>query len=230
MINGQVVSAGMASIPKREDSMALAIRSLVGQVDALYVSLNAGYSDVPEWGRGLKNVHWFQDTDACMFERGKFQMANKVKGYFFTVDDDITYPTDYVERMIAFIEEFDRKAVVCVHGSDMIYPFRNYYVSRRCYHLTWFKSDTTCVDIPGTGTTAFHTDCLRLNLNDFPTPFMSDIWLGGLLRERGIRCVCVKRPGTWLKGRRLSGLYEKAQANPVLVEAQTELCKKFFPK
>ncbi|WP_422824221.1 glycosyltransferase [Xenorhabdus thailandensis] len=38
-------------------------------------------------------------------------------GYLFTLDDDLIYPPDYIEKLIEKIEKYERNVFICVHGN-----------------------------------------------------------------------------------------------------------------
>ena len=50
----------------------------------------------------------------------KMRWIDQCDGYYLTVDDDITYPADYVKRMVAAVDRYDGKAIVVVHGNTFL--------------------------------------------------------------------------------------------------------------
>jgi len=101
--------------------------------------------------------------------------------YYFSCDDDLIYPLGYVARMIEWIEYLNKKAVVSLHGSSFSSP-----LMRR-------------VLFPGTGTLAYHSSLLRVNVAEhFLARNMADIWMGKLLQEQKAPAVVIPHAGTYL--------------------------------
>ena len=96
-------------------------------------------------------------------DNGKFAHLDGVVGYVLTVDDDIRYPSDYVERMLTEVERFGRKEYIGVHGACLPYGppltrWSQYTSMRRSHVFAGEHASSLPVDIIGTGTLAFHTD------------------------------------------------------------------------
>jgi len=164
-----MVTANIASLPSREKQLVRTVESLYNQVDKINIYLN-DYSKLPDWcldtkirTRMSKNVG---DT-------GKF-MFNEV-GYYFSCDDDIIYPDDYVKTLKAKIKD----NIVTIHGKVFKTPIKTYYhgseLKIRCDQG---QIGDIPVQIPGTGVMAFHTDTIRIIKKDFPRKNMADIWVG----------------------------------------------------
>ena len=65
-----------------------------------------------------------------------------MKGYCFTVDDDLIYPEDYIETMINGIEKHNNP--VAMHGRCLSdYPVKSYFFDdcRRVRHDIKLKED-----------------------------------------------------------------------------------------
>ncbi len=110
-----MIHANVATYPARKDVLPLMIKSVIDQVDLLHVSMNGyekGYK--PPYLDHPKILLSYLDnslTDAAKYYRVRFQ-----SGYIFTMDDDLEYAPDYVQYMISKIEQYQRKAVVTLHG------------------------------------------------------------------------------------------------------------------
>ena len=107
---------------------------------------------------------------------------NKLYGYLFTVDDDIEYPPDYIEKLILEIERYNRKAIVGVHGACL--PFgpnltrwSQYKELRRSHLFQQEHASRIQVDILGTGTTAFHSSINPPEAKNMATIRMVDLHL-----------------------------------------------------
>ena len=107
------VIVGIASIPKRINALYQTLASLEHQANKIYVALN-GYTEIPEWAGQFRNVE-FTLTDNIMGDANKFLALDKAKGYFFSCDDDIIYPDNYVKTMVNKLKKFGNAIVTC-HG------------------------------------------------------------------------------------------------------------------
>ena len=106
------ITAYMATFPSREENVAKAIKSLLFQVDELVLWVNEEV-ELPEICND-KKVRVLRGIEILGFDLGcigKFATCYEWDGYIFTVDDDIVYPVDYVEKSIAKIEEYNRECV-----------------------------------------------------------------------------------------------------------------------
>jgi hypothetical protein len=119
-------------------------------------------------------------------------------GFCFIIDDDIIYPKNYVKRMIRKIEKYKRRTIVCVHGCILKNKFESYPKSRQAFNYYSELKEDTKIDIVGAGTIAYHTDTLKLSMDDFETTGMSDIWISIKLRALKIKPVCISRKNNWL--------------------------------
>lgn len=108
-----MIVGSMATYPARRHQFWESVRTIVNQVDLLYVVLNE-YSDVPEVPSVPSNVE-FIIPDRDLKDLGKFVPKFGDSDFVFLTDDDITYPDDYVTRTLSLIESFSSEAR-CVFG------------------------------------------------------------------------------------------------------------------
>jgi len=193
------VTASLCSIPTREAELHLVVASLKPQVDRLNVFLN-GYSSVPKclkqpWITAARSQDHEDRSDA-----NKAFWTGKVQGYHFLCDDDLVYPPDYVERLIAGIEARGRRAVVGAHGRVLKPALVNYYRSAAKVHrcLGRIQQDAP-VHILGTGALAYHTDTLKLAWSDFPEGDMADIWFGVACQKQQVPQVVLRHQPGWMR-------------------------------
>ncbi|WP_122468921.1 hypothetical protein [Brevundimonas lutea] len=195
---GSPVIAGMASIPGREKSLSLAIDSLQGQVDHIFVYLN-NHVSVPQC-LNKANITVFRSQDhGDLRDNGKFFILDHLKSdvFFFSVDDDIVYPSDYVWRLVNSLKSFELKAAVGVHGA--IYPrVPASFFSRSVVHFQRPLDQTLAVSVLGTGTTAFHTSVVKPRLADFGDGGIADLRLAAFLKANGVPALAVARSDKWL--------------------------------
>ena len=196
---GQRRIGAMASFPKRRESLRQSLATLLPQLDELILYLN-DYENIPYFCQHPKlRIVLGKSTCGDLRDNGKyFDLPKDNCSYVFTFDDDIIYPADYVQRMIHYIEMFDRRAVVGVHG--VIFPERELtdLVQRTVYGFR-FKHHGAFVDLLGTGTTGWHSSALKPELDHFPTKGVCDLWFARLATEAEMPLFNVPREKDWLR-------------------------------
>ena len=199
-----MITASMSTIAWREPGLPEAVVSILPQVDRLNVFLQ-GYIGTPLC-LGDPKIRVLRDTDApesaALGASAKFHWlwhGIVGDGYHFTVDDDIVYPPDYVERCVHKIDEHDRRVVVGYHG--MIYPPRmvRYFKDRRVWPYDHGCDADRFVHAIGTGTASFHTSALRLTRDDFALPNSCDLYLGIACQRQRVPMLCLERKTGYLK-------------------------------
>lgn len=213
---GQKRFGALASYPPREVNLRKTVESILPQIDYLYIYLN-NYESIPKFLLYNKKIKIFrsQETEGDLRDNGKFfSIPNKESCYVFTFDDDIIYPEDYVAQMIHNIEMLGRACVVGVHG--VIFPQYEFeqLQQRRVFH---FKEDLAghFVDLLGTGTTAWHSTTIKVNLQDFLTKGVCDLWFAKLAAKQKVPLFSVRRNKNWVKPSFNPGesLYKEALQN-----------------
>ncbi|MBY5163289.1 hypothetical protein [Salsipaludibacter albus] len=194
------VAITLASIPQRRRHLEHVVSTLLPQTDLLAVHLNH-YPDTPGVLDHPRIVVSHSHELGDLRDNGKAAFSDVVPdGYHLMVDDDIDYPDDYVDGLIAKVEQYDRRAVVGYHGAVLELPVSSYFASRsKVLHFGTELGEDRRVHVLGTGTVAMHTDTLRLGLDDLPTTGMVDIWLAVAATRRAIPLVAVARPTRHLR-------------------------------
>ena len=85
-------------------------------------------------------------------DNGKFVHLAGASGFIITVDDDIRYPYDYIEKMIYAVEYFSRSAIVGVHGAILpvgppISRWSGYKESRRTHVFSQSQASYSPVNV-----------------------------------------------------------------------------------
>ncbi len=185
----------MAAIPRRIYALEKTIDSLIDQADYLKIYLNQ-FKHVPEFLKNDKIELIFGDNS----RKGstKFFWADKVQGYILTVDDDLIYPSDYVEVMCTAIDK--HKCLVGAHG-NILKPGKidRYYQDRTVLDARKEVKEDTFVDILGTGTIGFHTDDIKMSMADMDLPDMEDIAIFKLSYNHSYTKVIVAHPEGWFR-------------------------------
>ena len=207
-----MITAQLATIPNRVNSMLKTVKSLNDHVDFLNVQCNnytereADYieASVKDW----QYYNNFKPKGLTFYKRNnkygdaeKFNGVDKLEGYIFTCDDDLIYPPDYVETMIKKIEQYGRKALITCHGRT--FPkrkIRSYYKDKlegfRC--LGTVDQDVQ-VDSGGTGVMAWHSDLWRPQMDWFKAPNMADVFIAVEARKRNIPIICISHQEGWIR-------------------------------
>ena len=176
------VIAQIATLKSRSFTLAKAVESLVRQ------------------GVKVKVIQNGPGTDRPMSDGWKFYNVNQHKGYVLICDDDILYPSDFAEKMIEKVEEYDRKAVITCMGKIMKpRPIKSFYHDELvCFKTFETLTEDREVKIPGTCAMAFHSStCPDLDHTYFQS-MNSDIWMGKYCKERGIKMIVTAHAGDWL--------------------------------
>lgn len=189
----------MASFPPRKEVLQKTLATIVPQLDQLILYLN-NYDNVPEFAIHPKiKVILGNDANGDLRDNGKFYAIDKIdNAYIFTLDDDIVYPKDYTEKLIHYIEMFNRLCVVGVHG--VIFTDINFTdIRNRCVYSFTKKAHGHFVDLLGTGTTAWHSSLLNISLNDFKSKGLCDIYFAKEAMKKNIPLFSVPRTDGWLQ-------------------------------
>lgn len=191
----------MSSIPERSEMLWEAVKSIVGQVDAVMLCLNNYDIKAAE---DIKSLHPLKIkyiiSDNRLGDGGKFYFAEYLKGYALFGDDDMTFPHDYVQRTIEGIEKYSRKAIVSHHGRTLRLPIESYY--NGALHYYSFKKelryDAPC-HVIGTGCMGYHTDTIKISLRDFPSANMADIHFSIKAHNQGIPLIVLAHKENWIR-------------------------------
>lgn len=187
------VFAGMATIPERVDALEIVVASLLPQVDRLGVYLN-GWDEVPPFLKHEKIVVARSQDNGDMGDAGKFFWVDGHEGVYFTCDDDIRYPSDYVARTLAKLRQYGFQAVVGWHGSVIKAPFHDYYNSecRRVFSFESGRPWDTPVHLLGTGCLAFHVSTIKVRHADFKEANMADVFFALLAQKQRVPLIVVE--------------------------------------
>lgn len=208
--------------PERWSCLRQAIESIRDQVDLVRVCLN-GYQAVPKELK-LKRVDAFipeEDLGAS----GKFFWSCCLNEYYFTVDDDIIYPTDYVAVYLEKLKSYDERVVITTHGSILKPGARNYFSDRQVFHFCESQAIDRRVDIGGTGVMAFNTNIFRPRRKDFLHKNAADLSVAHAARKNKIPIISISHPKGWLKGVKVEESIFENRDEPSLQAARLKLVK-----
>lgn len=221
------IVASMSSIPEREACLQKVVNAILPQVDHLNVYLN-NYDHIPHFLVQPKITVARSQEFGDIGDNGKFFWTASIKGYHFTIDDDILYSPSYAKYCVNQIEKYHRKAVVGIHGSILNEPVNNYYRDRKIFYFAHALAQNVGVHILGTGTVAYHTDTIKVTLDDFPRKNMTDIWFALLGQVQKVPFICLKHPKRFLIDLAPPGPAISRTA-PLSCEFQTEVVSNHSP-
>lgn len=239
LASAATVTASIASHWVREASLHSAVVSLATQVDRLNVYLN-GYEYTPVFLLA-PFISVIRSDDPYSFgdigDIGKFYWCNNLSTEFhITADDDILYPDNYVEKLLAFRRTMKSPVIVGVHGirlkQDLLRPSpgargKGYYASRDVWMSTEHVASPVTVHILGTGTMLYkasevgHIDLLKV----FQKANMADIWFGILAQKLRIPMVVMQHDAEWLRevpGTFEDSIYKKSTRRRYSDRSQTQ--------
>jgi glycosyltransferase involved in cell wall biosynthesis len=188
--NAEKITATIATIPDRLDTLVMTINSILPQVDELRIYLN-DFPKIPPFLIHPKIKLQQSDISGSLADNGKFFWED-IEGYHFPLDDDILYPHNYVEVMINMIKKYHYSSIIGVHGIIINQNSRTVYIFSEKLDADKF------VNILGTGTMAYHTSTFRLDLHRVNEKGMIDIFVGIQAMEKKVPLIAIERPENWL--------------------------------
>ncbi len=190
---------GIATIPSRINTLEQVLDSLHDQVDIIELALN-DFLEIPSFIGQFPRVRPILSTNEKGDANKYLQVGNYQNDYYFSCDDDILYPKNYIET---FAEAIDtHNALITIHGSSIpSKKIESYYKQRIRNSYYWKDCKEVEVHIPGTGVSGFHTSFLKLHYeNSFPVKNMADVFVGIQCLDQGIKCISLEHSKDWIDG------------------------------
>lgn len=178
-------TAHLATIPSRETTLKLVLDSIVPFVDHTFVSLN-GYGYVPAWLSEYPAVT-VNVTDNSRGDAFKFSRVNDVSGLVYILDDDLLYGHGFFTLLHQKVNQYN--CPVSLHGKVYPRPVVKFKSIKENYRCLGTVVGDHPVDVIGTGVLCYRTDMVKLSLEDFKLPNMSDIWFSKICHEQGAKLV-----------------------------------------
>lgn len=192
-------TANIATQPSRFKSLLCTLESIEGQFDEIRIYLNC-YTEVPE-----ELTKYTTHIGKDLTDNGKFFWSGNKNEYYFTLDDDIIYPPDYVEKTLPLIGN----RIVSYHGRRLTGLSKSYYNGHKAYVFNELLNTERKLDVVGTGVMAFNTNIFSPSLWRTENYKMTDLLIGLEAHLWGIPIVCLPREKNWLsqKDLFLDGIY-----------------------
>jgi hypothetical protein len=191
---------GIATMPSRKEGFARVLATILPQVDRLFVFFDK-YGTVPSEVSGHpKIVALHPSTHGDYKADGKF-LALREFGrpcLFFGFDDDIHYANNYVDRLMVVLARHYFGAVVGYHATMWAKPHTSYRKDRIILHYASPTRLDYSVDELGSGTIAFCSECISLNLDEWPHRNMADLMVAIEAVRQRVPKISARRPANWL--------------------------------
>lgn len=193
----------MASFPKRKESMLKVVDAVSKQCDKLCIWLNE-YDEVPDELGKYGNLDVRLGGADNIKDAGKFAFLDKYYDcYYLTIDDDINYPPNYVQRITRNIDRYGRKCVISYHGHLNLNGRHRYFG----FYDT-LEKDHLCNSRLGTGVTGLVPSQIRLpvltmeQLHEIDTDQSLSVWA----LNNGIPMICCAHRKGWMTNIQIGGV------------------------
>ena len=183
------VSINMATFPARENTLKRVVDSVINQCDILRIYLNE-FEYIPEYLINEKIELAFQMPN--IKDTGKFYWANTYKHeYYFTIDDDIIYPENFVQDTIKAMKLNGANICTC-HGrvlkeNAVDIDAKNVISFYPCKQL---QIETTWVNYAGTGAMCFDNSAIILPHDVFTQNGMTDQFFAVAMQQMKEPILC----------------------------------------
>lgn len=208
-----MIVATLATYPGRQDTVQRVAELIHEQVDTLHLILNE-HEHIPEWISAFSKINPIIPVDDLK-DTGKFFPEFDPEDIVFLLDDDIEYPSNYVQRSISEWEILgDKNIIAGYHGSVYHRPTESYLRKKSIDYRSFIENlsnhrdvlyfgfaldEKKSVDQIGTGTLIAKGS----SLPDFDymrdAKKFVDIRLARWAYENQIPMVALPRANCWLK-------------------------------
>ncbi len=191
---------GMATMPSRAHLLGTVLASILPQLDRLFIFFDK-YKEVSHaFTTHPKIVALTPARFGELAGAGKFLGLQRHEDpcLYYCFDDDILYPSDYVEVLTRALYRHRLRAIAGFHAAILKRPYRSYIRDRTILH---FRSpcETDCfADLLGTGTLAFYSGTLRFDPKSWPSGNMCDLMVAIEAARQSVPRVAIRRPLNYL--------------------------------
>ena len=190
--------AQVATYPGRLANLPVMLESVAPQFDEIHVVLNEFTKRQQQKLPRLDNVH-YEIPPEDLKDTGKFWRTPGQGEYVFLMDDDLTFPPDYVDKLIDFHRRLPTScAVVGLHGVIYSDLFEGAPASRFVAKFDKALDKPILVNQLGTGVLMLPGELMP------PFEFMRtsqrfvDVRFARYCHENNIGLVCVPRAAGWV--------------------------------
>lgn len=217
------IAVNIATRPGRELPLKRCIKSLHGQADEIRVYFNE--FQPYDWVADFPKVKAFTGPD--LGAAAKFFSWNpKVEEWYFTCDDDLIYPPDYVKTTVEAYHKYG--GIITYHGRQLQGRGLKYYGGHKTFMCLGDVPHDVSVHVGGTGVSMFLSTEFERPVGDLKYKLMDDIYTGLMAAQQDVPITLIAHKAGWLQmspeGQE-DGIWQQHRLN---CEAQTELANKVW--
>ena len=184
-------------MPNRIDGLIDTITALSPQVDKIFVWLN-GHSEIPKTSVTNVTFHLSETNDGAIAKVKCLELFDDTDFYFFTCDDDIVYPPDYIQKNI---DIYEPGTIQTSHAKIFKeFPIQNYAhsdISGYYFGASIIRKDA--VHLVGTGVCMMDSTIARqIPYETFTTTNMLDLWVSSWAWINNIPMYVIPHKHNWL--------------------------------
>lgn len=188
------ITANIATQESRLDLLSNTIDSIYDQFDEIRIYFNSMFPNEIPFSIGTRDKVICFAEGIDLADNGKFRFIpeeNEDDEYYFTLDDDIIYPSNYVSEILEKIKLY-RGSIISYHGRELIKKDCPYYTSHKTFNCFTGHVGDKPIDVPGTGVTGFDTRYFKPTLL-YASPYkkMSDLVFAKEAAEKGVPIICI---------------------------------------
>jgi len=192
-----MITAHIATLPERIESLHRIIPAISPQVDRVYVMLN-GHTEVPEFLQEFSNVE-YELLDNSLGDAAKFLRIGVMSKLCVLLDDDLIPVHNFIEYLQCGLQKYG--GAVSLHGrrydNKPIKSFRKSFTAN--YRCLGNVDKDVRVHLLGTGCTLFDNTQIRIDQTVFEERNMADVLFSRLCTLRNIpMTVLAHRAGQFL--------------------------------
>lgn len=190
-------TANVATYPPRLASIKKMIESIYPQFDEIRIYWNEYDEPYPLHDPDEKIINHIGEN---LTDNGKFFSLDHITDpeYFFTLDDDLMYPPQYVQKSIDNIEKYN--CIVTYHGRKLLGKGLKYYTSHQHFHCLNKTYGNLIIDVLGSGVAAWSTDYFHpKGLANHKLKCMSDLILSHEAAKQGKKIGIMEHDAGWIK-------------------------------
>jgi hypothetical protein len=191
-----MISINIATQPSRLEQLKRTVESLYNQADVIRIYLN-GFKKIPKLPNPDGKITYTQGED--LTDNGKFYfLKEQAKDeYYFTCDDDIIYPSDYIEKTKELIDKFN--CIVTYHGRILKEGCETYYGCHEEFRFHETILNNMWIDVAGTGVCGFHTSYFKPKIWNTQHNRMSDIVFSLEARKQNKKIMLASHSQNWMR-------------------------------
>jgi hypothetical protein len=192
--------ATMATMASRQETFEKVLPAIHAQVAHTFIYLD-GYAEPPKFLARFDNItvrHAEREGDLHASSRFLCLRHLDRPTVVVSVDDDIAYPPDYVDRLVAELQMLNGRVVVGVHGRVFLPPHRSYLDDAICMHFALPLAQPGHAHELGTGTCAFVSSVFNVDPRRWHRNDMDDLFVAIEAQQRGLPRIMLARQAGWL--------------------------------